>query len=95
MFKYAATALSNGAANAGNGTPIDESIQNRSRLRSLMQMRPNQCKWPVSVDRAQIGHVLFCCLPVDRTSSYCSHHHQMAIAIPVKATYRRQAVARR
>lgn len=92
MFKYAATATTH---ETGKGAPMDEPIQNRSQLRSLTQLRPNQCKWPVSEDRGQIGHFLFCCLPVDGTSSYCPHHHQTAIAIPSTNSFRRQRPARR
>ncbi|WP_436015175.1 GcrA family cell cycle regulator [Rhizobium sp. LjRoot254] len=70
-------------------------IQNRFRLRPLTQLRPHQCKWPVSEDRAEVGHFLFCCRPVAGTSPYCTHHHQMAIALPAKNTYRRPRLARR
>lgn len=95
MLKYAATATPYESAKTDKSAPTDEPFQSGSRLRSLTQLRPNQCKWPVSEDRAQIGHFLFCCLPVDGTSSYCLHHHQAAIAVPSTNSYRRQRPARR
>ncbi len=95
MLKYAATARTYEAAVTDKGrAQMDEPTQNKNRLRSLTQMRPHQCKWPVSEDRAQIGHFLFCCLPVDEMSSYCAHHHQKAVATPSKNAYRRPGLAR-
>lgn len=42
----------------------------------LIQLRRNECKWPVSESKRR-GH-LFCGLPTPDGRPYCLHHHQFA-----------------
>jgi hypothetical protein len=55
-----------------------------AKLQSLTQLRSNQCKWPVSEDKAAIGHFLFCGRPTDGTNPYCTEHRSIAVAKPLK-----------
>lgn len=45
---------------------------------TLMQLRPNQCKWPVVEDRGVVGCYLFCGEPTRPDERYCLEHKKRA-----------------
>jgi hypothetical protein len=56
---------------------------------ALPDLRPHQCRWPVTVDATQIGGHLFCARPADGVSPYCSRHHDMATPPVTRGAMRR------
>jgi hypothetical protein len=47
-------------------------------LLPLMELKGQQCKWPVTADKRQVGGFLFCALPTYHTSSYCRFHADLS-----------------
>jgi hypothetical protein len=48
------------------------------RLVPLMELRKDECRWPVTQDRSVIGGFLFCGRPTAFGEVYCPPHRKMA-----------------
>jgi hypothetical protein len=43
----------------------------------LMELKPNECRFPLEFDREVIGHYYFCADTTDRDASYCDRHKKL------------------